>query len=255
MASVTRASCSGTISFGLISIPSKMYTVASPDTVTFNMLTKNGNRVNQVLVDSFTREVVERKDTVKGYEVTKDKYITFTEEEIKSLEGERSNDVVISEFVKGFQVQPHQVEKSYYVAPDKGGDRAYKLLVAALKKTNKVAVCKWRTRGKDHLVVLSVQNDSIMMNQMYYTNEIKDFKPVYQNQSEPSEKEMELAELLINKLTTKGDVDLSKYQDEFAARFQKAVETKTAGKDLDVVTTKEASTAFDLAALLSDSLK
>lgn len=254
MASVTRASCSGTISFGLISIPSKMYAVASPKSTSFNMITKKGNRVNQVLVDAFTKEPVERSETMKGYEVSKDKYVVFSEEEIKSLEGERSNDVTINEFVKGFEVLPHQVEKSYYVAPDKGGDKAYKLLVAALKKTNKVAVCKWRTRGKDHLVVLSVQNDSIMMNQMYYMDEIKEFKPIYQNQSEPSEKEMELAELLINKLTTKGDVDLSKYHDEFASRVEKAIETKVAGGKLEVPQEK-ATSAFDLESLLSSSLK
>ena len=148
-----RAISSGTISFGLVAIPIKLYTAASSEQVRFNMLhSKCGGRVKQQYICPVDNEVVERDATVKGYEYTRGQFVRFTDEEIKALEAERSNSVEITEFVPLASVDFVQVEKSYYLGPDKGGDKPYQLLGECMRKKGVVAVGRWASRGKEQLV-------------------------------------------------------------------------------------------------------
>ena len=135
---------SGTISFGLVSIPIRMYTAASSESLAFNQIhPKCGGRVRQQLICPTCNEVVERSALVKGYEFAKDQYVQFTEEELKALEGEASKMIDISEFVPLAQVDPIYFEKTYYLGPDKGGEKAYRLLSDAMKKAGRVALAKY----------------------------------------------------------------------------------------------------------------
>jgi DNA end-binding protein Ku len=249
-----RACCSATISFGLVSIPTKAYLTASAETFSFNMITPKGNRVKQQLVDSVTGDVVDRKDTNKGFEHEKDSYLIFKEEELKALEGDRSDLIDVLQFVSGLAIKPEQVERSLYLSPEKNADRSYKLLLQAMRKTGKVAICKWYTRGKDHLVALQPVGDTLMLHQLYYADEVRSFQVPINKNSDPTDKEIELGEKLIAMLSV-DTFDHSSHVDQYGERFKAAVVRKQAGETVTVMAQlPAASGALDLAALLMGSM-
>jgi len=172
-----RAISSGTISFGLVSIPVKLYTAASSEQVSFNMLHKKcTGRVKQQYFCPTDNEIVERTDMVKGYEYARNQYVVFTEEELKALEAERSSNLEITEFVALESVDLVHVEKSYYLGPDKGGDKAYRLLSESMTKTGRAAVGRWSARGKEQLVLIRAYGqDGLILHQLYYANEVRSF--------------------------------------------------------------------------------
>src|SRR5262252_8891025 len=142
-----RAIASGVISFGLVSIPVKLYTAASSEQVRFNMLdSRHGVRVKQQYISPADGKVMEKNDIIKGYEYARDQFVTFTDEELKTLEADRSNHMEIVEFVP--------IEKTYYLGADKGGDKAYRLLSESMERKHKVAVGRWAARGKEQLVLI-----------------------------------------------------------------------------------------------------
>jgi len=250
-----RAICSATISFGLVSIPIKAYLTSSAETFSFNMITPDGNRVKMQYVDSVTGKTVDRKDTKKGYEHEKDSYLIFTDEELKALEGEKSNLIDVLQFVPGYTPKPEEVERSLFISPEKNADRSYKLLLQAMEKTGKVAICKWYTRGKDHLVVLQPQGDKLMLHQLYYSNELRAFQVPVNKNSDPTDKEIELGEKLIAMLTV-DKFDRESYVDQYAERINAAIARKQAGESVTLVADKpEPSQGLDLAALLMGSMQ
>ena len=170
---------SGTLSFGLVSIPVRMFTAASGAGVSFNLLhAKCGSRIRQQQICPVCNEVLERTQLVKGYEFAKDQYVRFTDEELKNLEGEASQSIDIAEFVPLDLVDPIYFEKTYYLGPDKGGDKAYKLLSEAMERTNKIAVGRYWTRGKEQLVLLRPYKNGLMLHYAYYANEVRSFDEV-----------------------------------------------------------------------------
>jgi DNA end-binding protein Ku len=171
-----RALGSGTISFGLVSIPVKLYTAASSETPSFNLLhAKCGNRIRQQRLCPVCNEVVERNDLVKGYEFAKDQYVRISEDELKALEGEASKAIEISEFVPLATVDPVYFEKSYYLGPDKGGDKPYRLLAQAMDQSSKVALAKFVMRGRENLVLIRSAQNGLMLHAMYFADEVRDF--------------------------------------------------------------------------------
>ena len=146
---------SGTISFGLVSIPVKMYTATSSGGVSFNMLhAKCGSRLRQQMLCPTCNVVVDRADTVRGYEFAKDQYVRVADQELKTLEGEASRVIDINEFVPLEKVDPIYFERTYYLGPDKGGEKAYRLLADAMAKSGRVALAKFVMRGKESLVLI-----------------------------------------------------------------------------------------------------
>src|SRR6266498_2549621 len=194
---------SGTISFGLVSIPVKMYTAASSGGVSFNQLhTKCGNRLRQQMFCPVDNEVVDRSQIVKGYEFQKDQYVRFTDEEIKSLEGEASKVIDIAEFVPLATVDPIYFEKTYYLGPDKGGEKPYRLLADAMSKSDKVALATFVMRGKESLVLVRPAQDGLMLHTMYFADEVRDFGEIEKGKSvKLREGELGLAERLIDELS------------------------------------------------------
>ena len=190
---------SGTISFGLVSIPVKMFSAASSSGVSFNQLhQKCGGRLRQQLICPTCNEVVERTALVKGYEFAKDQYVQFTEDELKTLEGEASQDDRHRRVRSARQVDPIYFEKTYYLGPDKGGEKAYRLLTDAMVKAERVALAKFVMRGKENLVLIRAAQDGLMLHTMYFADEIRDFGEVDKgDDAKLKPGELELAERLV----------------------------------------------------------
>jgi len=224
---------SGTISFGLVSIPIRMYTAASSGGVAFNQIhQKCGGRVRQQLICPTDNEVVERSALVKGYEFAKDQYVQFTDEELKALEGEASKMIDIAEFVPLAQVDPIYYEKTYYLGPDKGGEKAYRLLAEAMTKAGRVALAKYVMRGKENLVLIRPSKGGLMLHTMYFADEVRDFGEVDKGEDAKLKPgELELAERLVGELTT-DSFKPEKYEDEYRMRVLEAVEAKVEGKEV-----------------------
>jgi DNA end-binding protein Ku len=248
---------SGTLSFGLVSIPVKMFTAASSASVSFNQLhEKCGSRIKQQILCPVCNEVLERSSIVKGYEFAKDQYVRFTEEELKAMDGEASQMIDITEFVPLSQVDPIYFEKTYYLGPDKGGDKAYRLLCDAMKKTDRVALAKYVMRGKENLVLIRASGDGLMLHGMYYADEVRDFGEIDKGQNASIKPgELDLALRLIDELSG-GKFEPDKYHDEYRGRVLAAVEQKVEGKEITAIGPQVQRTqVIDLMDALKQSLE
>ena len=227
---------SGTISFGLVSIPIKMFTAASSAGVSFNLLhAKCGNRIKMQQFCPVCNEVVDRAGLVKGYEFAKDQYVRFTDEELKALEGEASKVIDIAEFVPLPTVDPIYFEKTYYLGPDKGGEKAYRLLADAMAKTDRVALAKFVMRGKESLVLICPVHSGLMLHSMYFADEVRDFGEIDKGQSAKiKEGELELAQRLIDELSHE-EFKPDQYQDDYRLRVLDLVNSKVEGKEVTAV--------------------
>lgn len=250
-----RASGSGTISFGLVSIPFKLYTATSAQSVSFNQLHKKcGSRIKQQLICPVDNEVVQRTDIVKGYEYQKDKYVQFTDEELKSLEAERTDRIDIVEFVPADTVDFIYIEKTVYIGPDKGGDRAYKLLADAMTRMDRIAVGRFGSRGKEQLVLIRPYQGGLVVHHVYYADEVRNFDDVDRpGEIEFKPVEADLADKLIEQLSTDG-FKPEQYHDEYRDRVMAAVDQKAAGQELTVVAEAPQAQIIDLFEALKASL-
>jgi len=196
-----RAIATGQISFGLVSIPVKVFSAAeSSEKISFNMLHKEcGNRIQQQLFCPTDERTIDRTEVVKGYEFSKGQYVLFSEEELKAMEEKATQTIEISEFVPREAIDPIYFQKALYLAPDKGGDRAYKLLSKALEETGRWALAKYAARGKQYLVILRPLEGGMVMQQLYYPNEIRSIDEI--ELGDASVKDNELKEALIRLAT------------------------------------------------------
>ena len=230
-----RSVSSALIGFGLILFPVKFYTAASAESIKLTMLSPKGNRVTKKDFDAVTGEEVSYEDCDRGYEVKPGEFIRFTKEELKGFEAESFDKIQIQEFVKSAQVSSTMVEKTYYLGPGLGADKAYRLLQAAMTTTKRVGVGQWVSRGKEHLVVIEPYLNGIVLYQMFYSNEIKDFNEITETIStlatglNITSEEHEMAEQLIH-LSSTSEFIPSEYTDRYAARVRKAIEIKVKGE-------------------------
>lgn len=247
---------SAIISFGLVSVPVKLYSSAETSKkVSFNLVSKkHGTRLKQQYITPETGEVVPRDDMIKGYEFTKGKFVLFTPDELKTLEEKASHSIDITEFVPFEQVERTYLDKVYYLGPDKGGDRAYKLLSAALKKTGQSAIAKYAARGKQYLVVIRPMGDGLVMEQMFYHDELKSFSEVPLGDAEVKDSELELAVQLISQATSE-TFQPDKYSDEVRERTLELIQKKIDGEDITQIEAEEPrGQIIDLMAALKASL-
>src|SRR5262245_17082999 len=224
---------SGTISFGLVSIPIKMSTAASPGGVAFNMLhARCGSRIKQQTFCPTCNEVVQRNELVRGYEYAKDQYVRFTDEELKSLEGETSKVIDIAEFVPLAKVDPVYFEKSYYLGPDKGGEKAYRLLADAMAESDRVALATVVMRRTESLVMIRSAQNGLMLHTMYFADEVRDFGEVDKGQgAKMREGELQLAMRLIDELSHE-DFKPEQYHDEYRNRVLEMANAKAEGNEV-----------------------
>jgi DNA end-binding protein Ku len=250
-----RATGSGTLSFGLVSIPVKFYSATSPHHLSFHMLhDKCGNRVKMQYYCPFDEEVVTRRDLVRGFEHAKDQFVRFTDEEMKKLESERSDRIDIIEFVPEKSVDLVYIADTRYLGPAKGGDRAYKLLSDSMQRTKRVAVGRYGARGREQLVLIRPYKGGLAMHQVYYGDEVHPMEEVEYPRSMPlRDAEIDLADRLVDQLSV-DEFDPARYPDEYTRRVLDAVEEKVAGKEVTVAPEQPHAQIIDLFEALKRSL-
>ena len=247
---------SGTISFGLVTIPVRLYTAASSAAVSFNLLhAKCGSRIRQQTYCPVCKETVDRTALVKGYEVQKDEYVRFTEEELKALEGEASKVIDIAEFVPLGKVDPIYFEKTYYLGPDKGGEKAYRLLADAMAQSDRVALASFVMRGKESLVLIRPSQNGLMLHTMYFADEVRDFGEVDKGQgAKMREGELQLALRLIDELSHE-DFKPEQYHDEYRTRVLEMANAKAEGNEVTAAAPQtQRAQVIDLMDALKESL-
>ncbi len=229
-----RAQGSAAISFGLVSIPVKLYTTGqSSAAIRFNQLAPDGSRVKQQYVSAKSGEPVERADMVKGYEFAKGQYVTFDADELKALEKKSSYTIDIKEFVPAEEIDSVMLQKTYYLGPDKGGSKAYHLLAEAMRSVGRVAIAKYAARGKDYLVMLRPHQQGLLMEQLYYADEVKSFDEVPLDEAEVDPAELKLATQLIDQVTN-DSFEHQSYEDEVRREVLSLIEKKIAGEEITV---------------------
>ncbi len=251
-----RSMASATISFGLVSIPVRLYSATQPSAgLSFNLLHKKcGTRVKQQYVCPTDGEKVERDDIVKGYEFAKDQYVTFSPEELKALEETSSQAIEIAEFVPLAQVDPVFFDKPYYLGPDRGGAKAYRLLAEAMTRSGKAALARDAARGKQYLVLLRPSGGRLVMQQLLHSDEVRSFSDVEVEEAELKEPEVQLALKLVEQTASEA-FHPEAYPDEVRARTLALIEQKVQGKEIQL-TPPEAPRAqvIDLMEALKASL-
>lgn len=248
---------SGTISFGLVSIPVKLYTAASSESVSFNLLhAKCGSRIKQQRFCPVCNEVVENAGLVKGYQFAKDQYVRVPDEELKALEGEASQAIEISEFVPLATVDPIYFEKTYYLGADKGGGKAYRLLSDAMNKAGKVALAKFVMRGKENLVLVRSAKKGLMLHTMYFADEVRSFDEIGKGETaKVNDAEIDLAIRLIAELS-KAEFKPEQFEDQYRQRVLDLINTKVAGKEITITEPlAQRAQVIDLMAALKESLE
>ncbi|HEY7922159.1 MAG TPA: Ku protein, partial [Vicinamibacteria bacterium] len=215
----------GTLSFGMVSIPIRMYSAGeSSSAVSFNMLhDKCKSRLKQQYICPKDNEIVARDHTVKGYEFAKDQYVTFTPEELKAMEEEAQKAIEITEFVPAAKVDPVYFDGAYYLGPDKGGEKAYKLINEAMKQTGRAALAKWAARGKQYLVLIRPVGNGLVMQQLLYKDEVRPISEVPIEDAEVKEPELKLAVQLIEQIAN-DEFKPENYEDDVRKRYHEAIQ-------------------------------
>jgi DNA end-binding protein Ku len=251
-----RAISTANISFGLVSVPVKLYSAGDPGgSVSFNWIHRGcGSRLKQQYICAREGVKVEKEDMVKGYEFAKEQYVLFTEEELKALEAKSDNTIEIREFVPADQVDRIYRDKPYYLGPDKGGDRAYRLLSEAMKETGLSALGQYAARGKQYLVLLTPFNGGVLMEQLKYADEVRTMDEVPLGNGQVKDAELQLAVQLIKQHASE-TFEPAKYRDEVKDRTLELIGRKVEGEDITTAPAEEPKTQIiDLMEALKASL-
>lgn len=250
-----RPIASASISFGLVSVPVSLYSASeSSATVSFNMLHKTcGSRLKQQYICPQEGGVVEKDEIAKGYEFSKGQYVTFTPEEIKALDEKATNSIDIAEFVPLDAVDRMYLDKVYYLGPDKGGDRAYRLLGEALKVTGRAAVGQYSARGKQHLVLVRPLDGVLVMEQLHYPAELKPVAEVPHPEAPVKDVELALARQLIEQSST-DEFRPENYRDTVRERVLDAIQRKVEGQEITADAAPPETKIIDLMDALKASL-
>jgi len=252
-----RSIASLTVSFGLVSIPVKLFSATeSSKAISFNMLHKGcGSRLKQQYLCLREEIPVAREEMVKGYEFAKDQYVIFTPEELKAMEEAGTHMAEITEFVPLETVDPVYFDKAYYLAPDKGGAKPYALLAKALRESDRCALGRWAARGKQYIVMIRAADKGLVMQQLLYKDEVRSMDEVEIPDTEVKDAELKLAKQLIDAQTVEA-FDPSQYRDEVRARIEKAIEQKVEGQEITMTEAPESSAqVIDLMEALRASLE
>ena len=250
-----RPMASGTISFGLVSIPCKLFTTAdNTSAVRFNYLSKDGSRLRQQYIRASDGEIVEREDRVQGYEFAKGQYVTFTAEELKALNVTATNAIDIDEFIPLADVERIYIERVYFLGPDKGAARSYHLLRAALEKTGRAALARYAARGKGYLVLIRPMGEALVMEQLKHADELRTIDEVPLDSCEVNGSELDLAIQIIGQRTN-DQFQPENYQDEAKNRVLALIQKKIDGQDISVAPEeKPEAKIIDLMAALRQSV-
>jgi DNA end-binding protein Ku len=221
----------GHLTFGLVSLPVKLYSAARSETVGFNQLHKHDNsRVKQVLYCAAEDKPISRSEIVKGYEYEKDKYVVIEDEEIKKVAPKTAKTMEILEFVKEAEVDPIYFESSYYMAPDEAGEKPYALLFEALKQSEYCALAKIAMHNREHVVFLRPAKHGILMHTMYYRDEIRMVDEFRTDTALVKPAELNMAKMLIESLAASFEPE--KYSDNYRENLKKLIQAKVDGQQV-----------------------
>jgi DNA end-binding protein Ku len=256
-----RSIASLTVSFGLVSIPVKLYSATEASrAISFNMLHKAcGSRLKQQYLCVKEEVVVPREDMVKGYEFAKDQYVMFTSEELKALEETGTHTAEITEFVPLKTVDPVYFDKAYYLGPDKGGAKPYALLARALRESGRCAIGRWAARGKQYIVMIRPLEDlveGLVMQQLLYAGEVRALRDIDIPNMDVKPAELKLAQQIIEQQSA-DRFDATQYTDDVRSRIEAAVQKKVAGQEITTAEVGEPAggEVIDLMAALRASLE
>ena len=255
---MARAIWSGAISFGLVNVPVKLFSATSPKSVRFHQLSsKTGARIRQKRVDPTTGEEVPFEDIVKGYEITPEHYVLISSEELESLDPKATRTIDIEEFVDLAEIDPIYYDHSYYLAPAAGGAKAYRLLVDAMRESEKVAIGRLVMRTKQQLCALRPSGGVLTLSTMLFGDEVVEPDRLDEldgvEEAEASKRELTMAQQLIESLSA--EFEPTKYHDEYRERVLDLIERKAAGEEIAVQPeAEEPAAAPDLMAALEASL-
>jgi DNA end-binding protein Ku len=232
-----RSIWSGAISFGLVNVPVKLFSAVSRKTVRFHQLNSDtGHRIAQKRVDSVTDEEVPYEKIVKGFELTKERYVVVTPEELDSIAPEKTRAIDIEDFVDLEDIDPIFYDHPYYLVPDKGAAKAYALLLEAMRESGKVAIARVVLRSKEQLVAIRPAGNVLTMETMIFHDEVvpaDDLDEVPEAKDlKTSDRELKMAQQLINSLSS--DFEPSKYHDEYREKVLELIERKAAGEEIAV---------------------
>jgi DNA end-binding protein Ku len=256
-----RSIASLTISFGLVSIPVKLYSATETSrAISFNLLHKAcGSRLKQQYFCIKEDVPVAREEMAKGYEFAKDQYVMFTPEELKALEEAGTQTADIIEFVPAKTIDPVFFDKAYYLGPDKGGAKPYALLARALKESGRCALGRWAARGKQYIVMIRPVDDGfvegLVMQQLLYSGEVRSMKDIDIPKTDVRDAELKLAQQLIEQQAAE-KFDPTAYKDEVRERIEAAVQKKVEGQEITMVEAPEqGAQVIDLMEALRASLE
>jgi DNA end-binding protein Ku len=254
-----RAIGTGSISFGLVAIPVKLYPATqSTGSISFNMLHRPpcGSRLKQQYICAREEVIVPRDEMVKGYEFAKDQYVVFTPEELKSLEERASQTIDITEFVPLDKVDPVYFDKPYYLAPEKGGEKAYTLLSEVMRESGRAALARYAARGKQYLVMIRPGPGGLVMQQLLYANEVREFSEVPMPDTPAvRDAELKLAHQLVEQISSE-TFEPTKYKDDVRERILADIDRKTQGMEFETAASEEApAQVIDLMEALKASLE
>ena len=247
----------GNISFGLVSIPVQLFSATRSKSVSFNLLhAKDQSRIQQKIYCPVDDAIIDRSELVRGYEIEKGRYVTFTDEELKSLEARNDHAIEITEFLPLEQIDPVYFEESYYLGCEPGSSKAYRLLADAMAQSGRVALGTYTMRGKEHVVLVRPHEKGLMLHTIFYADEVRPVEELDRATNEAvKEAELSLAKRLIDELTEK-KFDLSKYKDHYRERVLEAAQQKVAGQEVaEVKTEPHRGQVIDLMAALKASLE
>jgi DNA end-binding protein Ku len=256
---MARAIWSGSISFGLLNVPVKLYSATSSKKVQFRELREgDGARIRHKRVAEDSGEEVPYEKIVKGYELSPDQYVVLTRDELAELDPKKTRAIEIQDFVDIDQIDPIYYNQPYYLGPDKGAEKAYALLVKAMEQAGKVAIARFVLRNKEHLAVIRPMGKVLTMATMRFADEV--VKPeqldelLAADDGKPQARELKMAQQLIDSLAT--DFDPDKYQDEYREELLGLIEKKAAGEEIVAPASEapEPTKAPDLMAALEESL-
>jgi DNA end-binding protein Ku len=228
-----RAIATAQIAFGLVSIPVKLFSAAeSSERINFNMIHKDcGSRIQQQLFCPKDERTIDRTETVKGYEFAKGQYVLFNEEELKAIEEKATQAIEISEFLPRETIDPIYFSKGYYLAPDKGGDRAYALLTKALEETGRWALARYSARGKGYLVVVRPIGKGLVMQQLFYANEVRTIDELDLGEPIVKDNELKMA-VQLAQMGAADEFHPENYRDEVADRVRSLIQRKIDGEEI-----------------------
>jgi DNA end-binding protein Ku len=253
-----RSIWTGAISFGLVTVPVKLYSAVNRKTVRFNQLSaKTGSRINQKRVDASTGEEVPYEDLVKGYEISSDRYVVIEPHELEAVEPKKTRTIDIEDFVELSDIDPIYYDHPYYLAPGPGGAKPYRLLLEAMRETNKVAIAKVVIRQKESLVAIRPMGDVLGMATMLFADEVVDPQRLDDVPSaddvQASERELDIAKQLVESLAD--DFEPERYHDTYREAVLAMIERKAAGEEIAVQPeAEEAAPVPDLMSALKASL-